>query len=41
MSLENFIERELENIEKDLVKPKNWGDESIRNWNEWLGISKM
>ena len=40
MSLEDFFERELENIEKDLVKPKNWGDDSIRNyllgWKEAL-----
>lgn len=40
MSLENFIERELENIERDLVKPENWGDDNIRNyllgWKEAL-----
>ena len=40
MSLEDFIERELENIERDLVKPENWGDDNIRNyllgWKEAL-----
>ena len=40
MSLEDFVKRELENIERDLVKPENWGDDSIRNyllgWKEAL-----
>ena len=40
MRLEDFFERELENIARDLVKPENWGDDSIRNyllcWKEAL-----